>query len=87
MRKYNVYLVSSFVDHGYRGKELRILTCFALLLVVKGGLPPVEAGPELLMSPVYPCIAVLEKERTCSGVCNVVVGVAAVTELNALLQK
>jgi hypothetical protein len=25
MRKYDVYLVSSFVDHGYRGKELRIL--------------------------------------------------------------
>jgi hypothetical protein len=25
MRKYDVYLVSSFVDHGYRGKDLRIL--------------------------------------------------------------
>jgi hypothetical protein len=25
MRKYDIYLVSSFVDHGYRGKDLRIL--------------------------------------------------------------
>jgi hypothetical protein len=25
MRKYDVHLVSSFVDHGYRGKYLRIL--------------------------------------------------------------
>jgi hypothetical protein len=25
MRKYDIYLVFSFVDHGYRGKDLRIL--------------------------------------------------------------